>query len=116
MSQHVMSRDEVAALIARANRYLEELAACLETDAYTHLAVLEPEYASLVEELQAIAPQHVQRFSRELERLNVRLTELRDVMMSRRDAIRAQLTGAGQSAQAAKAYLKSTLVTPDKKS
>lgn len=111
-----MNRLDVAALIEKSYHYIEDMEVCLEAQHYEHLPHLEQEYASLVHDLQSVEAEHIQPFMVDLEHISTRLNELRDVMLVQRDAIRGHLHGMGQSSHAAKAYLKSTLVTPDKKS
>ena len=111
-----MNQDEIPALIEKAYHYIEDMEACLEAGQYEHLPRLEQEYASLIHALQEVRSEHVPPFMKDLEIISVRLAELRDHMILQRDAIRTHLEGMGQTSHAAKAYLKSTLVTPDKKS
>jgi hypothetical protein len=111
-----MNPIEIAALIEKSYHYVEDMAACLEAQHYEHLPHLEQEYATVINALQSVDAEHIQPFIVDLECISTRLSELRDVMVVQRDIVRGHLQGMGQTSHAAKAYLKSTLVTPDKKS
>jgi Flagellar protein FliT len=105
-----MDNDYVALLVERAYHYLDDMDACLQAGKFNHLNHLEDEYASLIEEIQLVRPEHVQPFAMDFELIATRLTQLRDIMVQHRDQLRTQLSGIGQTSTAAKAYVKSSFV------
>lgn len=103
-----MDYSEIQSLMARVDRYITESRELIEQGNYEALVTLEQEYADLSEDLRDVPADKVQLFAKEMQRFSVQLTQTRDIMMRQRDTIREQLSQMEGSANAAKAYVKSS--------
>jgi hypothetical protein len=106
-----MTDREILLIMEHAYAYLADLEACLSAGQFAHLPHLQEEYEAAIARLQALTPVQAAPFLEDIVHLEARLHLLRDVMVAHHGAIGTQLEGMGNTSKAAKAYVKSGLVS-----
>lgn len=112
----MMTTQETYQLLQGVLRAIDDIEALLASGQYEALPDFNAFCQEVAVEIRDIPASETQMFSTELERIGMRLGQLRDQMVQQRDQLRQDIQGSQQSQHAAKAYVKSSLASTKKKS